>query len=142
MEPALPTAQGAPLMAEVRLGRYEAREGLLPPVCMVCGAPAGVVRTMWFWLVPWWLYLVFPLGCGVLYLVLLLLLVKRARVQAPLCALHRNHWHGRFLILVGMLALMTLVVGAGLALQWMPFDPPKTQLDVDRQARIQHFAKI
>jgi hypothetical protein len=96
-------------MAQVRLGRYEAREGLLPPVCMVCGAPAGVQRRVVFSHPPAWFYVAFL--AGVLpYFFLTALRGRRVLVRAPLCELHKYHWLGRGFFF-GILFLAYIAVG-------------------------------
>src|SRR5262245_35621936 len=80
-------------MAEVRLGRYEAREGGLPPVCLRCARPASTVRTRVFVKRPWWIYLLVALCWPALPV--LLFVGDRVPVRAPLCELHKHHWSGR-----------------------------------------------
>src|SRR5437016_1618782 len=91
-------------MAEVELGRFEAREGKLPPVGLRSGSPACVVRAKVFVQRPWWVYLGLPLAI-VPYFILAARAGQRVRVQAPLCALHRFHWLWRTLILFAGLVL-------------------------------------
>src|SRR5262249_6801562 len=73
-------------MAEVRLGRYEAREGGLPPVCMRCARPASWLRRRMSVKRRWWVCLSLPV---------LFFLGDRVLVRAPLCELHKHHWSGR-----------------------------------------------
>src|SRR5262245_12163011 len=66
-------------MAQVRLGVLEAQEEL-PMVCMVCGKPAAGVR-------------ITTLSSGFV-------------LNAPLCAVHANHWRNRFLFrIIGFFAM-------------------------------------
>ena len=44
-------------MAQVRLGRLEAEEGELPPLCIRCGKPAVVFKPRAFGGYPEWSYL-------------------------------------------------------------------------------------
>jgi hypothetical protein len=81
-------------MATVRLGRYEAREGPLPPVCVACGVRARVVRNTVVSTFPAWFYLGVPLGL-LPFLLLWAFFSRRALVRAPLCTLHQFHWWWR-----------------------------------------------
>jgi hypothetical protein len=49
-------------MASVRIGRYEAVEGLLPPVCMKCGAEALLFKKKTFSWHPSWVLLLLIAG--------------------------------------------------------------------------------
>jgi len=107
-------------MAEVRLGRYEAREGRLPPVCMVCAVPAGAYRRKVFTCRPVWQYvaalLCWPLACFFPFL------ARRAVVLAPLCRLHKHQWRWRALLLgTAVLAADALLV---LAVSFLILDAP------------------
>ena len=88
-------------MATVRLGRYEARQGHLPPVCLSCGIAAGVFRSLR--VIPvYWLFLILfpPIGLPALVIVY----CQSPLVRAPLCEFHRYHWRWRNgVILLGML---------------------------------------
>lgn len=94
-------------MADVRLGKYEAREGRLPPVCLRCGAPASMSRRMVFYCRPWWAFVFVPwwvysvILLAVPCLLLLLLVGRRARAVCPLCELHKHHWLWRNLVFAG-----------------------------------------
>jgi len=80
-------------MPEVRLGRYDAREVGLPPVCLCCARPASVVRKKVFVKRPWWLYVLVAVCWPALPV--LLFVGDRVVVRAPLCELHKHHWSGR-----------------------------------------------
>jgi hypothetical protein len=99
-------------MASIRLGRYEAEEDNLPPVCMVCGEPADFRKRKRFSWHPQWVYLLLLVGllpCVIVALVL----TKRMTVHVPLCGEHKNHWSWRSAVIwSSFLALFLLGVGA------------------------------
>ena len=83
-------------MADVRLGRYEATQGNLPPVCMRCGAPATTHATKTFFFQPSWMAQVpIPLVTSLAALAVR----KKAKIVAPFCDRHKSHWliHGLWL---------------------------------------------
>lgn len=86
-------------MAHIRLHVKQA-DGGLPMVCMRCGEPATVVKTKQMSYYPRGLFLLVLAGVlGIIILVVLALaLRKRARLQAPLCDQHQNHWTIRLAI--------------------------------------------
>jgi hypothetical protein len=93
-------------MALVKLGRYEARRGHLPPVCMSCGIAAGVYRSYRAVPVYWLLLILVPLiGLPALVIVF----SQAPLVRAPLCEFHRYHWRWR-----NSLVFLGLLVSAGL----------------------------
>jgi hypothetical protein len=98
-------------MAQIRLGRYEAEEGELPPLCLRCGAPATLFKAKLLSWQPPWTYIVFGLTFWPL-LALTAILRKRMRLLAPFCAAHRNHWQRRRLlswsVISGLLILFLL----------------------------------
>jgi hypothetical protein len=94
-------------MAQVMLGRLEAEEGELPPVCLVCGAPAVVYKVGSFNFCPDWCYLCLLLTFWP-FLVASVLARQRMKVLAPLCAAHRNYWRARRLKRVMVVAVMVL----------------------------------
>ncbi len=98
-------------MATIRLGRYEAREGNLPPVCIRCGTAASVYRKKVFVYSPWWIYLGIPLGFWTFF-ILAWYWSKAARVRVPLCPLHRNLWRWQQPALISACAIVC--VGFGL----------------------------
>jgi hypothetical protein len=95
-------------MAQVRLGRYELFHYDLPPYCLRCGAPARKrIGKNFAWYPPWVNLLIF---IGLLpAAIVALVLTKRMRVEAPMCARHRWHWAGRILaVLVSLLGIIFL----------------------------------
>ena len=102
-------------MAQIRLGRYEAEEGELPPLCLRCGAPAMLFKAKLLSWQPSWTYVVFGLTFWPI-LVATLALRRRMRVLVPFCQKHRNYWRGRRLLswavfsalLIFFLCLITL----------------------------------
>src|SRR5437868_5984208 len=79
-------------MAKVYLRSYGGRDVVdLPPVCMVCGAPATVRRNKQFSWQPQWVPILI-LGGLLPYLIVSLILTKRQRVETPLCDRHASYW--------------------------------------------------
>jgi hypothetical protein len=105
-------------MAEVRLGRYEAREGGLPPVCLRCARPASVMRTKVFVKRPGWLYLLVAVCWPALPV--LFLVGDRVPVRAPLCELHKHHWLSRKLSILAAAAVVLVIAVAAVVL-WINF---------------------
>jgi hypothetical protein len=106
-------------MASIRLGRYEAADGDLPEVCIVCGAPADGYKLKNFSWHPKWVY--FFIVLGLLPLVIIaLILTKRMSVRAPICRDHRYHWIWRSWAIGGSLVLLivffiaAMVIGSSL----------------------------
>ena len=95
-------------MARVRLGRYEAEEGRLPPVCMRCGADADGYRRKQFSWHPEWVYALIFVGL-VPFIVVALVLTKRMRVRAPLCRAHTGHWLWRTWFTLGSFFVVVVV---------------------------------
>jgi hypothetical protein len=101
-------------MARMRLNIREA-EGDLPMVCMRCGAPATVVRHKKMSWYPRWVWILILVNL-LIVIIVAMILTKRARLQAPLCDEHKNHWSNRLLIGFGSFALLMLLVIAVIAL--------------------------
>lgn len=96
-------------MAKLRLRVWEASEDL-PPVCMACGAPATATRERTLSWHPKWIYFLLLLGLLPL-LIAALIVTKRAKLRAPLCAAHEGMWTRNTLAaLVGFLVLAGTVV--------------------------------
>jgi hypothetical protein len=83
-------------MATVRLRRFEVDEGLLPPVCLRCGAKATLRRTKKFTRHPLWVLVFVVLGLGlpgiVVATIVGLVLARHVTILTPLCDEHRNHF--------------------------------------------------
>jgi hypothetical protein len=94
----------------IRLGRYEARAGNLPPVCMRCGTAAGAYRKKIFYCSPWWIYLGIPFGL-LPFLILAWYWSKPARVHVPLCPLHRNLWRWQQPLLIVACSIVSIGLG-------------------------------
>lgn len=91
-------------MAEIRLDLEEA-DGGLPDICMCCGEEATVTKTKKMsWCPPWVGFLI--LVAWPVWLVVMLIMTKRATLQAPLCEQHKGHWFNRNLIVIGSLFLL------------------------------------
>src|SRR5690242_4942118 len=102
-------------MAEVRLGRLEAEEGELPPLCLRCGAPATMYNSRRLAWQPGWVVVLFALTFWPL-LLMSLLIRKRMRLRAPFCDAHGNYWRRRFLIAAIVYGGLAGLVIAGLSL--------------------------
>jgi hypothetical protein len=99
-------------MATVRLGRYEVKKRLLPPVCLKCGAEATAERRKNFsWSPPWIIILIL---FGLLpYAIVAIILTKRMTVTVPLCDQHKSHWSWRaWFIWGGFILFFILGIGA------------------------------
>jgi hypothetical protein len=97
-------------MAQVRLHVREA-DGHLPMVCMRCGEPATTTKSKnMSWCPPWVIVLI--VASLLPYLIVALILTKRATVRAPFCEQHRWHWLWRLLVI---LASLFFVLFAGIA---------------------------
>jgi hypothetical protein len=99
-------------MPEIRMRLREA-DGHLPAVCMCCGAPASTTKVKKMrWCPPWVGVLILA---GLLpYVIVAVILTKRATVQAPLCEPHQGHWLNRLLLIWGSFFLFGLVGLAGI----------------------------
>src|SRR2546423_13064777 len=92
--PPAPPTWRPPNSWSVELRRAEARGLDLPPVCMRCGQPAEQFVSKVFAWHPSWVY--FLLFVGLLpFIIVALIITERARVDAPLCAVHKGHWSKR-----------------------------------------------
>jgi len=99
-------------MATVRLSRYEAQEGRLPPVCMVCGQQAArqfTHKTMYWH--PSWVFILLLLGV-LPFAIAALATQQRLGLRAPLCVNHQSHWFTRSLIIwLSLLGIVVLGIG-------------------------------
>jgi hypothetical protein len=68
----------------------------LPLVCMKCGAEATVVRKRQFSWYPPWIWVLFLLSVWP-FIIVALILTKRATVEIPFCDKHKNHFLWRLL---------------------------------------------
>lgn len=86
-------------MAQIRLYLDEA-DGDLPNACMRCGDEATVTKTKNMqWTPPWVGVLILA---GLLpYVIVAMIMTKRARLQAPFCDQHSGHWLNRTLLILG-----------------------------------------
>src|SRR6185369_1113727 len=98
------------MMANVRLTLAEASEGFMPDTCMKCGAKAEhwvKKRLAWH---PSWLWVLLFAG-PIPFVIVAVILTKRAKLIAPLCTAHRRHWIIRTATMVfGLLGLFGMVV--------------------------------
>jgi hypothetical protein len=98
-------------MAEIRLDKDEA-DGELPDVCMCCGEESTVTKKKnMSWCPPWVGFLI--LVAWPVWLIVMILMTKRATLQAPLCDQHKNHWLIRTLIVAGSGVLFALMAVLG-----------------------------
>src|SRR6516162_3224465 len=99
-------------MPEIRMRLREA-DGYLPAVCMCCGATASTTKVKKMqWCPPWVGVLILA---GLLpYVIVAVILTKRATVQAPLCEQHQGHWLNRLLLIWGSFFLFGLIGLAGI----------------------------
>ena len=102
-------------MAQLRLGRYEAEGGRLPPLCMRCGEPATLTKTKKFSWYPSWVYLLILLHL-LIFLIVALIMTKRMTVPVPLCEKHKNQFLWPTLLGLAALLLVLAVVFGGLIL--------------------------
>lgn len=96
-------------MAEVKLGRLEAEEGELPPLCLRCGQPAVVYKRRKLagqpaWTYPLLLFMIWP------FLIVSLLVRRRIRVLAPLCSTHQYYWRRRRRIAIAATIIYALLM--------------------------------
>jgi len=92
------------------------RDAKLPPYCVKCGQPAEkYIRKTFGWHQPW-LYLLIFLGV-LLYAIVATIVMKRQRVEVPLCATHRKRRTGfllaGWLLLAGFIPLGVIVGSLG-----------------------------
>jgi hypothetical protein len=94
-------------MAQLRLSRYEAEEGMLPPLCVRCGNPATRYQGVGVSSLPVWAYLLLMVTCWPLGLAAAIL-PQRVRLLLPVCETHRRHWLWRRAALAACLVVMAL----------------------------------
>jgi hypothetical protein len=103
-------------MAQVTLGRLEAEQGALPPVCLRCGRPAVLYRARRFGWQPGYTYLCLLVTIWP-FLLVSLLAHRRMRVLGPWCWNHRHYGLIRwalFSFAVGFLGAVLALVTAWL----------------------------
>jgi hypothetical protein len=102
-------------MAQVRLTREEATEGIMPRVCMRCGADATITKAKTFSWHPQWADTLIIIGLLCFTPLLIIGIIcsiattVRMRVIVPLCDEHKNHWSWRAWFIYGGLAFFALV---------------------------------
>ena len=101
-------------MAQVRLGRLEAEEGELPPLCLRCGKPASLYRARYFGWQPGYTYLTVFLTILPFFLITLLTR-RRMRVLAPWCPAHRRYGLLRMVLFASMLSFLVCLLVLGTA---------------------------
>lgn len=104
-------------MAQIVLSDYECEQGLLPDLCMFCGAPAtrDVLRKFsWH---PKWVWIL-VLASWLIALILAMVLTKRMTVRVPTCSEHEGVWRRRMWIVLGsFLGLAAFGVVAAVAVE-------------------------
>lgn len=94
----------------------------LPANCVKCGAPTADKLSRTFrWHTPW-LYLLIVVGV-IFYLIVALVVQKKARVDVPLCSVHRAwrkhmNWTGAILLL-GVLPVSLVLEALGVYGGWI-----------------------
>jgi hypothetical protein len=115
-------------MALVRLTREEATEGILPRVCLRCGADASVTRDKVFAWHPQWVDILLLLSLIAfaffwVAIILSMALNVRMRVRVPLCDAHKNYFRNRALYLyVGLLFFAMLGIASAAIVFTNQFD--------------------
>ncbi|MGL6075901.1 MAG: hypothetical protein ACRC8S_17225 [Fimbriiglobus sp.] len=81
-------------MAKVILDIEECRPGILPPVCVKCGEHADETKAVHYSWQPDWIGFCFLFGAaGILpFIILSMVLKKRAIIHWPVCHEHNNFW--------------------------------------------------
>jgi uncharacterized membrane protein len=102
-------------MAQLKLGRYDAELGRLPPRCMRCGEAPSLTKAKKFSWYPSWVYLLILVHLLV-FLIVAAIMTKRMRVPVPLCEKHKNHFLWPTLLGVAALLLLLAVIFGGIAL--------------------------
>jgi hypothetical protein len=103
-------------MALIRLTRDEVGKGVLPPICLVCGAQAPVSKLIRFTWAPLWTHLMLPLGLmtclGIWLWVIFRVMKHRAMtVYTPLCEKHKHYWLKRRMVIpVGVFGTLAALV--------------------------------
>jgi hypothetical protein len=110
-------------MAHVRLSRYEAEEGDLPPLCVCCGRSATHLEEKTLSWRPGWV--VALILTGPLWFLAALAFTQRMQTRLPLCDTHRVHWMWRSWFIYGGLPVLFILAIGSVALLG----------DVDRQYR-------
>ncbi|HLN31218.1 MAG TPA: hypothetical protein VK395_25985 [Gemmataceae bacterium] len=100
-------------MPDVTLGRYEAEEGMLPPVCICCGAPATAFKAVNFSHQPDWTFFLLLIAVWPFALAALCFR-KRMRALLPICEAHGNYWFRRRVLFILCLVLLLLLVSVGM----------------------------
>jgi hypothetical protein len=111
-------------MATVRLGRYEVEQYDLPRVCMCCGARASHYKTKKFqWFPPWAWFVLGWIG--------MMIFMKTATMQVPLCEKHKWHWVWTPLFaIVGLVAIFALLFAGVAVADALKLDPPAVFIPV------------
>ena len=103
-------------MSLVTLLANEVGKGVLPPICLVCGASAPKSKRIGFTWAPVWTNLMLPLGLitclGILPWLIFRLLRHRAMiVHTPLCDRHQLYWLKRSMVLpVGIFGTLAALI--------------------------------
>jgi hypothetical protein len=101
-------------MSQVRLSVQEA-DGYLPAVCMRCGKAATATVTKKMQWHPSWVYLLILLHV-LIYIIVAMIVTRRAVVQVPFCDEHKGHWFKRNMwmwgtfFLFGIAGVSTLIL--------------------------------
>jgi hypothetical protein len=95
-------------MARVKLSRRECKQDLLPPVCVLCGAPATVRRPRRFSWFPGWIWIIVILS-WLIGLILAIVLTKSMTVPLPACDQHEGYWRRKkHIVNIGSVVVLLL----------------------------------
>jgi uncharacterized protein YacL len=95
-------------VARVKIWKSEIDKGLLPRVCMVCGADADRTQREKFSWVPQWVVILILAG-PLVWAIVAAVLRKSMAVDCPVCEKHVRHWFWRKAVLV--LGLLGTIAG-------------------------------
>ncbi len=98
-------------MADIRLDLPSEAPPSLPDVCLQCGVPATGRQVRTFSWSPWWTGVLVVLCSPLIFAAVGLILMKRRRLEVPLCEQHRDWWRWRQHLLMG--SLIFNMVGGG-----------------------------
>jgi len=101
-------------MAQMTVDKREAN-GYFPAVCMVCGEEATVTKTKAMSWCPAWVHLLI-LVAALPYIIVAMIMTKRAAVQGPFCDKHEWHWLKPQLLLWGSFFLFGAFIISSLSL--------------------------
>jgi hypothetical protein len=108
-------------VAEVQLGRYEAEEGALPPVCIRCGQPATSYKARQLSWLPALTNLLLLINFWP-YLLALAFFWHQMTLLAPFCDRHTHYWARRRVFTQVTVILLISVMLGGLLIYFSSID--------------------